>query len=76
MVAPLVVEVGDAPPVVVVLLGAREVEVDEAEGDGVLEHAAAVSATSTVARATALRPQCRPFPTFGAYAPRRPAMGT
>lgn len=75
VVAPFVVEVVDVPPVVVVLFGARVVEVDEAEGDGVLEHAAAVSATSTVAMATALRP-CRPFPTTGAYAPLGPPMGT
>lgn len=56
VVAPLVaVDVVDPGAVVLVVLGARVVEVDDAEGEGVLEHAAAVSATTAVPIAAAAR---------------------
>jgi hypothetical protein len=72
VVVPLVVDVVVEPLVVVVVSRpARVVEVDDAEFDGVLEHAATVSATPTIEMATAARPMSRQRLTSAAYVATR-----
>jgi hypothetical protein len=72
-VVALLVEVVVVPLVdVVVLRAPLVVEVDDAEGEGVLAQAATVSATTAVATASAVRSLRRPFPITEAYAGARP----